>query len=362
MRGLPAHALAPLPRGLSVTLCVGLLATVAVVDRSLIGLTPVVPHPRALELGVALDLTVVSALLAWWMLRRELGWSVGALIPLFFGSLLTARLALPPQFESILRPMDLLAVPLELLALGWLMVKAHAARKAWVEAGCHGLQDAGDRLNDSAREALGPGRLTDVFATELTVLRYSLLSWREPAPAESGTLSYHRRSAYGAIVVAVILASAAEIPAMHLLLGLWSKPVAWVFTALGIYGVLWVVGDWRACRLRPVRVEHGTLRIRFGLRWRVDVPMGHILTVRAATGAERAQRRSVDLRLALPGTAWTRIELDHPVTAVGMYGLRRRVRTLGLGVDDPERLGAALEPFRAARPRPATEHTDDERT
>jgi len=360
MRSLPTHALTPLPRGLSVALCLGLLTAIALVDRTLITLVPVAPHPNALELGVALDLTVVSALLAWWMLRRELGWRVGALIPLFFGSLLTARLALPPQYESALRPMDLLAIPLELLALGWVLLKAGAARKAWVEAGA-GRPDAGDRLDATAREALGSGRVTEVFVTELTVLRYALLSWRDTVPEAGGTLSYHRRTAYGAIVLAIILASAAEIPAMHLLVALRSETAAWLLTTVGAYGALWVVGDWRASLLRPVRVEDDTLRIRFGLRWRVDVPLEHILSVRPATGAERAHRKSVDLRLTLPGAAWTHIELDRLVTAVGMYGIRRQVRTLGLGVDEPERLSAALEAFRGARPGTPGEHIDDER-
>lgn len=357
-----SRAFQPLPRAATIATCAGLLLAIALTDRALIVLIPMVAHPRALELGVALDLTVVSALLAWWMLRRELGWGVGALVPLYFGSLFTARLALPTQYQSVLRPAHLLAAPLELLVFAWVALKVRAGRRAWARAGTGGHPDAGDRLDASAREALGPGRLSDVFATELTVLRYALLSWRETPPHGDHMLSYHRGSAYGAIAVAVILASAAEIPAMHLLVGLWSAPAAWLLTILGVYGVLWVVGDWRACRARPVRVENGTLRIRFGLRWRMDVPLEHILSARPATGSERAHRRSVDLRLALPGAAWTRIELDRPVTATGMYGLRREVRTLGLGVDQPERLSAALDAFRAARPRPPSEHTDDERT
>ncbi len=360
MRGLPTRALMPLPRGLSMALCVGILVAIALVDRAVIPLMAVAPHPRALALGVALDLTVVSALLAWWMLRQELGWGPGALVPLFLASLLSARLALPDDYEAVLRPMQLLAAPVELVVLVWIGLKLRDGRRAWSASGS--TLDAGDRVDLAAREVLGAGRLAAVFATELTVLRYALLSWRDSAPSGEDTLTYDRRTSYGAILVALLLVSAAEIPALHLMVSLWSDTAAWLLTGLGAYGVLWIVGDWRACRLRPVRVDGDILRIRFGLRWRVDVPMEHLRQVRAPTGTERSDRSAVDLRLALPGASWQLLELDRPVTAVGMYGLQRQVRTLGLGLDAPERLMTALETYRAARPGPPSEHSHDERT
>lgn len=164
----------------------------------------------------------------------------------------------------------------------------------------------------------------------------------ETPGAARAVLTYHRKSVYGAVVVMVILATAAEVPAVHFLVRPWSAPPAWALTALAIGGLLWIVADWRACRTRPIRVEDGTIRIRFGLRSRLDIPIRDVIELRASTPSERASRSSVDLRLALPGASWTRVELASPLRAAGPLGLGRTVRVLGLGVDEPGGLEAAV--------------------
>ena len=137
--------------------------------------------------------------------------------------------------------------------------------------------------------------------------------------------------------------TAVEVVSVHLLARMWSERLAWVLTALGVYGALWLVGDWRACKHGPIRLDDGVLRIRFGLRWRLDVPLSRVAALRPPTSKEMATKRAVDLRLALPGSRWQVLELDRPVEAEGIYGLRRTVRTLGLGLDEPTLLAAALE-------------------
>lgn len=85
-------------------------------------------------------------------------------------------------------------------------------------------------------------------------------------------------------------------------------------------------------------------------RWSVklDVPVDRIVAVRVAPGPGLATKPAADLRLALPGAPPVVLELDRPVTAVGIYGLRREVRTLALGLDEPGRLAALLSRAGAA--------------
>ena len=47
--------------------------------------------------------------------------------------------------------------------------------------------------------------------------------------------------------------------------------------------------------------------------------------------------------MALPGFRWQVLELDRPVEAQGIYGLRRSVRALGLSLDEPKLLADARE-------------------
>jgi hypothetical protein len=346
-------ALTPLPRRVNVPISGVVLAAVALTARTAALLSPFAPHPSLTVAAATFDLTVTTSVLAWWMLGRDFAWTPRALVPLFLGSLILAAAALPKDLEGPLRAMHVAAAPLELVLLVYLgrrIVRARRAARAPAAEGAGEVLDVQDVLAAATADVVGRGRLAEILADEMSVLWYALAARAGRAPAVGDGLTYHRKTSYGAVVFALVLATAAEVPAMHLLVRLWSERAAWVLTALGLYGILWILGDWRACRLRPVRVEGGALRIRFGLRWRIDVPLDAVTGVRAPTAAERSTRRSVDLRLALPGASWRVLELDREVVAVGMYGRRRHVRTLGLGVDEPERLRAVLDAARAAAP------------
>lgn len=302
---------APLPRGAALATAALVAAAVLTAARQAVALAPFTEHPGLLSAAATLDVTVVLTLLCWWILGRSFGWSALALVPLFLATLVLASRVLPDG-TAALRALHLAAVPLELVAVAW-----------------------------AVRRARTPGRLHDVLAYEAEVLGTALGGWRRPAlPAEA--LTVHRKAAWGAVVGALLLVTAAEVAAVHVVVSRWSTTLAWVFTALGLYGALWLLGDWKACRARPLVLEGGTLSIRFGLRWKVDVPVDRIASVRVASGPGLATESAPDLRLALPGAELVVLELDRPVTAVGIYGLRREARTLALGLDEPRRLADLL--------------------
>lgn len=350
MTSVRALARTPLPRGLSVALCGAVVAGIVLVARAAALLAPATPHPARVTAAATLDLTVTSSVVTWWWLRRDFGWSVRALAAIFLTAVALAGLVLPAGREGALHVMDLAAAPLELGLLGYLARRIVVARRrARADARAGGrTPDVQDTITAAASAVVGRGRFAEVLSYEMAVLYYALAPRTGghrgdgAAPLEPATLTYHRKSAYGAIVFVLLLATLAEVPAAHFLVRQWSERAAWLLTALGLYGAVWIIGDWRACRARPVRFEDGVLRVRFGLRWRLDLPLGAIGVARVPTAAEKAARGAVDLRLALPGAKWTLLELNRPVEAKGPYGLRREVRTVGLGVDEPERLRALL--------------------
>lgn len=341
MNTLGIKALTPLPRRVTIALCALLLAALVLVDREAALRASLTGRSTLVDAAATWDLTVGAPLLCWWILGRELRWSPWALVPLYFAALAVATVALPEGHRGALRIAHAAAAPLELLAIVFLVRKVRVGRRVFLRGASDAVAgDAQDAIRHAATEALGAGRFAEVIAYETSVLYYALGARRATAPVDG--LSYHRRAAYGAIVFALLMATAVEVVAVHFLVSLWSHRFAWLLTGLGTYAALWIYGDWRACRLRPATIEDGVLRLRFGLRWRLDIPLDAIREIRAPTPEERATRRSVDLRLALPGATWQLVELDRPVAALGIYGLRREVRTLGLGLDEPARLRAAL--------------------
>src|SRR5229473_8053584 len=250
-------------------------------------------HPTGFSAAVIFDL-VVGLPLAWWLLVVRPGAArPRTLVPVALAGLAVAAALLPGE-RGLLRGLRFLAIPAEV---------------ALVAAALRRFSGARGDLPDRLPAALGGGPVARLAANELAILGLALFSWR--SRPEPGTLSVHRRSGWTAVCVAVLFMSLPETAGLHLLIARWSPSAAWAATALGAYGVVWLLGDLRALQLRGVSVAGGLLRIRIGLRREVDVPP---LTLR----------------------------LREPVEIRSLFGRARNANALALQIDDPAALRALL--------------------
>jgi hypothetical protein len=291
-----------------------------------------------LSLGFAVDLALTVPLLAYLLTVRHAGWPLLSLPALALLGLVTVLLFGPAGLPLPFRSPEALLIALECGLVGFIAVRAHHAWRRSSDA----ATDALERLRLAAREVVPVEPVADALAHELAVVYYALFSWRSPAsvPEEAQAFSYHRRSGYGGVVVAVLMLSVVEGAAVHLLLARWSVLAAWALTLLTIYGVLWFVADYRASVLRPVLLTPTLLRVRTGLRWSVQVARFDV------AGVERSEPPGTEavLRAVLLGQPTHWIRLRAPVVANGPYGFKRTVEWVALAVDDAEGFTAALEP------------------
>lgn len=169
-----------------------------------------------------------------------------------------------------------------------------------------------------------------VVRTELAIFRYALFSWFEkPAPGFTGL------AGWPAIYVAVSMMLAAEGIPLHFVL-----PRGWAVAsaALHLYALLWIAGDWRAMKLRPIQVRDGLLLLRVGLRWSADIPLRDVEVGAGGKG----------LKLGLSPNLV--LKLRQPVTLEGPYGIRKTADALLLQVDDPAGLARAISGSSGAAP------------
>jgi hypothetical protein len=155
--------------------------------------------------------------------------------------------------------------------------------------------------------------------------------------------SYHQKSGYGPLVTAILVAMGVELIALHLLLSLWSPAAAWVMTALSAYGVVWIVGDWRAALCRPIVLEEDALLIRIGLRWTVRVPFAMIEGVYPSSKPPPDRKAPGYLEAVLFGKPVYRVVCKEPVVAQGLYGVQKQVTTIGFAPDDTAAFEATLK-------------------
>ncbi|HVR95369.1 MAG TPA: hypothetical protein VMW27_02060 [Thermoanaerobaculia bacterium] len=293
---------------------------------------PTLDKPDVVAIGVLLDLTVVIPAAYYWLAVRRGGWPAATLPSIILLSLAGAALVLPGKRDLL----EVLAIPAELALLAWVAVRTRQSIRRLDGAV---EDDVLEWLRAVLREILPVRRVADVFAFEMAVLYYALLSWRRPSASSSeAVFTYHRKSGYGGIVFALLLMMLVEAIPVHLLLSRWSPAAAWVLTGLTLYGMLWFIGDYRAARLRPILLDAESLRVRTGMRWSLRIPREQVVAVhkKSMAGARR-------LRMALPGTSMLWIELAEPVTVQGPYGFERRAQCVGVAVDEPDRFLQALE-------------------
>ncbi len=321
-------------------LAFGALAlAVTLVSRAVVASAAFRARPETFGVAVTLDLTVfLTALFVVTVVRARALPPISAVAVFLAGAALAAAL-LPPGARTLASGIRALAAPAELLLVGWLAVRAVRVRRR--------LRAIGDALpfedafRCAVRDAIGPYRTADAIAAEVSLLSLALAPRRRAPHVPQGAVPFttHLRCGYGALLVALALAGVAETLAAHVLVAHWSARWAWVATALAIYSGVWLAGDFRGLALRPTLLLRDRLHVRIGVRWRVELPLRAIRAVCAGPDPLGHPRAAIASPLGAPNLY---LHLDAPVEVEGLLGIRRRGDVVGIRVDDPDRLRAAL--------------------
>lgn len=306
------------------------LAAVYLTTFLVLDLLPRTVAPGALATGLTVDLVVLVPALYYYTMIRGRGWPAITLAPLFLVSFGVASVVIPGEHQTLLSVIGYAIPAVEVGVLGyagyhgWRVVRANA--RTGSERG-----DFYDRMRETLRGAFDAPAFTGALAYELSLLHYA---FSLPRRAPEHGFTQHRRSGYGAILAALLMAAGVELFGVHLLLRSWSEVAVWIHVGLSLYGIIWLVGDYRAIRSRPHVIGHGGLRVRCGLRWDVDLPWDRVASIRRT----RVPPTDDGYLNAVPlGTPRYLVELSEPVRATGPYGTTREVRSVGILVDDAER-------------------------
>ena len=300
-------------------------------------------QPALLAAALTLDLAVMAPVLYYVLLVRCKGWPAISIVPVFLLSLAAASFIVPASHQDLLDLLKFLVAPAELLLLGYLGLTVVRTARRFQDLAVS--TDIVERLRQSLRDVLKARLAADLVASEIALFYYAFFSWRtRPAdPAKHFAFSYHKKVGYAPLLAGILVAMLIEVIAVHALLWMWNPPLAWVMTALGLYGFLWLLGDWRAVLLRPISVEKDALVVRIGLRWTARVPFAAIASVRPVEGTPPGRKTPGYLEALLLGKPHYLIALNEPIVAQGLYGMRKTITTLGFTVDDAEAFETALK-------------------
>lgn len=286
--------------------------------------------------GVTFDLTISIPLLYWWFVVRAGKARALTIAPVFLAGTALASFLIPSGQQQFLQQLGTIVVPLaEVLLVGALVRRILAARKERSTS-----SDPYERIHAAARTLAGEGRVAEVIASEVAMVYYAIFGWSAKAEERRGTaMTFHERSGWGSIVACILVLIAAEGIGMHLLLARWSPYAAWTWTAMDVWGALWLLGDYHALRLRRTFVDEDALHLRYGLRWNATIPHALIASTEEVRSESEWKRKDV-LKVAMLDEPRWLITLREPVIAHGLAGLRKEIRGIALLADDEEWLSA----------------------
>jgi len=286
-------------------------------------------HPDWVAFGLTVDLVVGVPALVFFLFIRRNAWPVVLLLPVLLLSFGGAYLLIPSEYTGLLDFLALLIPVLEIALVLFIGMKAIRIVRANRKAKVSGV-DFYDSVRETMRGAFDVPAVVNALAYEVSVFHYAL-SVRRPTPV-GGAATYHLKSGYGAILSAIMLAATVELVGVHFLLRTWSELAAAIHILLSLYGVVWLVGDYRAMSRRPHVFGSTALIVRNGLRWQAEIPYENIRSVRFVRTIPQSDSY---LNLVPFGQPKVILDLTSEIEALGPYGLTKQVDTIGMLVDDP---------------------------
>lgn len=276
-------------------------------------------NPDMAAWGVTFDLTLTIPLVYYLAVVRGGHARPITVAPVFVLGVAVAARLLPHGQQAFVQQLRFVAAPLEVVTLALIAQRVLAMRKP-------GNDDPLARITAACREVFGNSPIATFVAFEVTTLYYGLFTWRKKAPRDG--YSVHERSGWGAMVAAFLIVIAGEGVGMHLLVSRWFPRGAWLWTALDLYGALWLIGDYHALRLRRITLDDDALHLRFGLRASATIPYAAIASVEPRRG--EWQKRKGTLKVAIADDPRTLIRLREPITIQSIAGIRKTIDTIAI--------------------------------
>jgi len=291
-------------------------------------------HPEQLSAGITLDLVFTVPLIYFFIIRKT---SIPKLtvVPVFVVGLVLAGAILPEDQLFVLEKVKLWVLPLvELTVVGVVIWKITQLSKAYKKNNLV-KPHFYDALLEAARSTL-PNKLVLPFATEVSMVYYSLLAWRRPQYNENN-YTYHKRSGTAALFGVLIFVVVAETFTLHLLLVDNWPLLAWILSGLSIYTGLQLLGIARSMKRIPHQVNEDSLHLRMGIFSRAKIPFHAIESVELNRKPQNWDK--LTRKMALVNDLEhhnTIITVKSPQTLFGLYGLKRTYTTLAFFVDEKE--------------------------
>ena len=189
-----------------------------------------------------------------------------------------------------------------------------------------------DKLALAVERRLGKGLFSKAIRFESRVWLYAF--GRKSIAGSFGEqqhFSTHQQNGNASNQQGFLILIAAEIPLAHFIIYLFNPMLALFITVFSIYGLIFLIAEYRATLRRPLSFIEGSLRIRYGVIDDFSISISNIMSAEHFSGSSR--RATGRTRCIGAGAANVRLQLL-PNTVLKTILGEKIVHEVLIGVDD----------------------------
>ncbi len=197
-------------------------------------------------------------------------------------------------------------------------------------------------LQNTAERVL-PFKLGSIISMDLWVVYYSFIYWGK-RPLNEQEFSYHKKHETIILLWVVIFMCLVEAILVHILVAHWSITIAWIFTAISLYTAIQLLGIIKSIPRRPIAIENGKLKLRYGFISETSIPIDNISGIEQNFGNVDFGGQTCSLSpFGYFEGHNILINLKTNATLNRIYGISTTFRTIAFHVDDKNSFIKAIE-------------------
>ncbi|MCP4440149.1 MAG: hypothetical protein GY810_14495 [Aureispira sp.] len=298
-------------------------------------------HSNILSIGVTIDL-LVSIPIVYYLIIRKTSIPKTTVVPIMVIGLIVGTYYLPPENQNYLTLFKTWILPIiELSIFTFIVLKIRTVIKKYNSLKSE-ASDFFTSLKEACQEIL-PQKIVLPFATEIAVIYYGFINWK-PSLIGENEFSYHKKSGTPVLLGTLIFMIAIETVALHLLLMRWNEVIAWILAILSTYTAIQILGFTKSLKRCPIRILDNKLVLRYGILAEVEIPFEDISKIELSR--EPIIQDTVTSKLSPLGDFESHnvlIHLKRENIVVGVYGIKKKFKILGLHIDDETKFKEKIE-------------------
>ena len=186
---------------------------------------------------------------------------------------------------------------------------------------------------------------------EWTIMYYGLFFWKIKKVPSDNDISFRldKNSAYFWFFIAILHEQVIEMVILHIYVKTAAPLLANVITALHIYSIFYIIGDYNWVRNTPIRFKNNTIDIKIGRRREISFGISDIKLIRTAKLKTNNSGGIIHEKRVFHATAFPRVltrlfgisdELKHeiifnkPIYYKGYFGMKKQVDKAFIYIED----------------------------